>query len=209
MLCRFSRSPRFSLHTPISACLVAKSVLGEKTLSAQFCSSSADSDRLKDNRIGDGKNQHEIQDYVRSHWDDSVSRNDSKVQRLKKRLAAGDRSALAESITLVESRHPTKKAQAEYLLAEVLTSAKRRYDKRGAGSLSFRVGITGSPGVGKSSFIEVFGKYLIEQHQKKVAVLTIDPSSQTTGGKLRFGWCDLVGSGIFGLRCHEVRRNGG
>lgn len=181
MFCTVSKLPRFLLFGPTNNAInltipcVGKSAIFPTN---SLCSSTSISEDK------DEQYQQSLKEYVRSHWDDQVSRSDWLVQRFKRRLAAGDRAALAEAITLVESRHPTKKAQAEYLLAELLTAAKRRYEKRGPGSLIFRVGITGSPGVGKSSFIEVFGKYLIDSHQKKVAVLTIDPSSQTTGGKL-------------------------
>uniref|UniRef100_A0A183ISB3 AAA domain-containing protein n=1 Tax=Soboliphyme baturini TaxID=241478 RepID=A0A183ISB3_9BILA len=126
----------------------------------------------------------EIVEYINSHWDDNVSRQDPTVVRLTDGLRRGLRSSLAEAITLVESRNPTKKAQGEYILAELLRLAKKRIDKYGPGSLIFRVAFTGPPGVGKSTFIETFGKFLIDEHKKKVAVLTIDPSSVTTGGSI-------------------------
>ncbi len=88
-------------------------------------------------------------------------------------LLNGDRAALARAITLAESARPDHRAQAEALLAELLPSTGH----------SIRLGITGVPGVGKSTFIETFGLHAIEQG-KKVAVLAIDPSSARTGGSI-------------------------
>ncbi|WP_421707715.1 methylmalonyl Co-A mutase-associated GTPase MeaB [Algihabitans sp.] len=88
-------------------------------------------------------------------------------------LLAGKRRALARAITLIESTHPNHRAQAEALLTEVLPHTGR----------SIRLGISGVPGVGKSSFIETFGAQLIEEGHK-IAVLAIDPSSRRTGGSI-------------------------
>ena len=97
---------------------------------------------------------------------------------LAQRLLAGDRRALARAITLVESRHAGDQAAAEALLQTVLphTSAM------GAGG-AIRIGISGTPGVGKSSFIERFGLFLTHQG-KTVAVLAVDPSSALSGGSI-------------------------
>ncbi|WP_044560927.1 methylmalonyl Co-A mutase-associated GTPase MeaB, partial [Azospirillum sp. B4] len=76
-------------------------------------------------------------------------------------------------ITLVESTRPDHRAQADALLARLLPHTGR----------SVRVGITGVPGVGKSTFIETFGLHVIGRGHK-VAVLAIDPSSQRTGGSI-------------------------
>jgi GTPase len=83
------------------------------------------------------------------------------------------RAALARAITLAESTRSDHMARAQALLNEImpLTGA------------SVRLGITGVPGVGKSSFIEAFGLYLIGQG-RKVAVLAVDPSSKRTGGSI-------------------------
>ncbi|WP_119167558.1 methylmalonyl Co-A mutase-associated GTPase MeaB [Algihabitans albus] len=88
-------------------------------------------------------------------------------------LLAGKRRALARAITLIESTRPDHRAVAEAMLAEVLPQTGR----------SMRLGISGVPGVGKSSFIEVLGGKLIEAGHK-VAVLAIDPSSRRTGGSI-------------------------
>ncbi|MEX6725866.1 methylmalonyl Co-A mutase-associated GTPase MeaB [Parapedomonas caeni] len=88
-------------------------------------------------------------------------------------ILAGDRRALAKAITLIESSRPDHEAQAQALLADILPHTGR----------AIRVGLSGAPGVGKSSFIEAFGKFLIEAGLK-VAVLAIDPSSTRSGGSI-------------------------
>ena len=92
---------------------------------------------------------------------------------LARNIRAGDRSALARAITLVESTRADHREDAQRLLME-LTSA--------AGS-AMHVGITGVPGVGKSTAIEALGMYLIERRHR-VAVLAVDPSSTRTGGSI-------------------------
>lgn len=99
------------------------------------------------------------------------------VNTLYNQLRCGNRSALAQAITLVESQHPQKKTFAQDLLNLVLENARKNNLK------CFRIGITGSPGSGKSTFIETFGKFLTDSGHK-VAVLAVDPSSATTGGSL-------------------------
>lgn len=123
-------------------------------------------------------------EYAKLHWDDSVTPNDPLVVRLRDGILKGMRSALASAITLVESKHPTKRAQGNFLLAEILAAERKRYQEKGADALIFRIGISGSPGVGKSSFIEALGEELTNNQGKKVAVLTVDPSSATTGGSI-------------------------
>ncbi|MDG1942767.1 MAG: methylmalonyl Co-A mutase-associated GTPase MeaB [Halioglobus sp.] len=88
-------------------------------------------------------------------------------------LVAGNRRALAKAITLVESKLDTHREQAQEILEQVLPHSGN----------SIRIGITGVPGVGKSTFIEAFGLHLIEQG-KRVAVLAIDPSSPIAGGSI-------------------------
>jgi len=92
---------------------------------------------------------------------------------LTERVINGEKSALSEAITLLESTNPThKKISSEIIQACLPHSGK-----------SFRVGITGVPGVGKSTFIESFGNLLLKK-EHKVAVLAIDPSSQKTKGSI-------------------------
>ncbi len=88
-------------------------------------------------------------------------------------VSAGDRRALARAITLVESNRPDHRARATALL-DVL---------RGQGRQALRIGMSGTPGVGKSSFIEAFGMQLVAEG-KRVAVLAVDPSSARSGGSI-------------------------
>ncbi|ETN85180.1 LAO/AO transport system ATPase [Necator americanus] len=125
-----------------------------------------------------------IEEYAKYHWDDTVTEDDPLVVRLRDQLLSGSRAALASAITLVESRHPRKRAQGNLLLHTVLAAERKRYEEKGKESMIFRIGISGSPGVGKSTFIEAMGKELIDGRGMKVAVLTIDPSSAVTGGSL-------------------------
>jgi len=88
-------------------------------------------------------------------------------------ILSGDRRALARAITLIESTRADHRAQAETLMAELLPSSGN----------SIRIGISGVPGVGKSTFIETFGLEIIK-HGHNVAVLAVDPSSPRTGGSI-------------------------
>lgn len=81
---------------------------------------------------------------------------------------------LSRAITLVESRLPSDQELAQEVIRVLLPHAGN----------AVRVGITGVPGVGKSTFIEAFGLYLIREQQKKLAVLAIDPTSQRSGGSI-------------------------
>jgi len=95
------------------------------------------------------------------------------LEEYKSGILSGDRVGLSRAITLVESTLDSDNELAAQLIDEI-------YEHTGN---SFRVGITGVPGVGKSTFIESFGKHVIDSG-KKLAVLTIDPSSQKTGGSI-------------------------
>ncbi|MDP2823296.1 MAG: methylmalonyl Co-A mutase-associated GTPase MeaB [Sulfuritalea sp.] len=88
-------------------------------------------------------------------------------------LRAGERRALAKAITLVESTRPEHRQRAQKLLDAILPHAGR----------SLRIGISGVPGVGKSTFIEALGMVLI-QGGHRVAVLAVDPSSTVHGGSI-------------------------
>lgn len=93
--------------------------------------------------------------------------------QLTKAILNGDKGALSETITLIEST----KAKQNEIGQNVLNNCLKHTGK------SIRIGITGVPGVGKSTFIEAFGTYLAEQG-KKVAVLAIDPSSEVSQGSI-------------------------
>ncbi len=88
-------------------------------------------------------------------------------------ILAGNRAVLARAITLVESSAEADEAKAQQLLQRLLPHTGK----------SRRIGISGAPGVGKSTFIEAFGCYLVENGHS-VAVLTIDPSSTISGGSI-------------------------
>ena len=95
------------------------------------------------------------------------------VEDLADGIRRGDRRALARAITLAESSRADHRAEAEALEARLLADAGR----------SVRLGISGVPGVGKSTFIEAFGLELIDRGHK-VAVLAVDPSSKRSGGSV-------------------------
>ena len=95
------------------------------------------------------------------------------MHKLSTNILDGNRSALAQAITLVESTLESHQQEAQGIIQELLPHSGQ----------SLRIGITGVPGVGKSTFIEALGKHLTAQ-RKKVAVLAIDPSSEKSGGSV-------------------------
>jgi LAO/AO transport system kinase len=95
------------------------------------------------------------------------------IDQLVAGILAGDRAMLARGITLVESRAAKHIPLARELMQQVLPHS--------GGAL--RVGLTGTPGAGKSTFIEAMGLYLCKQ-RKKIAVLAVDPSSSISGGSI-------------------------
>ncbi|WP_312471871.1 methylmalonyl Co-A mutase-associated GTPase MeaB [Neobacillus sp.] len=95
------------------------------------------------------------------------------VEELYEGVLKGDRSLLARAITLVESNAEQHFKKAQALLQKLLAHSGN----------AIRIGITGVPGAGKSTFIEAFGSYLCD-HGHRVAVLAIDPSSSISGGSI-------------------------
>lgn len=95
------------------------------------------------------------------------------IEEFHQGILKGDRSLLSRAITLVESSRPEDQEIARQLINTCLPDSGR----------SIRLGITGVPGAGKSTFIESFGLHLISQGHK-VAVLAVDPSSQRTKGSI-------------------------
>ncbi len=93
--------------------------------------------------------------------------------KLAGQLLAGDRAALARAITLIESRRADHQAASADVLSSIMPDTGK----------AIRIGMTGVPGVGKSTLIDTFGSNLIEAGHK-VAVLAVDPSSTRTGGSL-------------------------
>ena len=94
------------------------------------------------------------------------------IKELAERVSAGERRALARAITLVESGRSDHRALAAELLAQLPKDRQ-----------ALRIGLSGTPGVGKSTFIESFGMMLVAQG-KRVAVLAVDPSSSRSGGSI-------------------------
>ena len=88
-------------------------------------------------------------------------------------ILSGDRRALAKAITLVESQRDADREAAQTLLQTLLPHTGN----------SIRIGVTGVPGVGKSTFIETFGQHVIDQGHR-LAVLAVDPSSPVAGGSI-------------------------
>ncbi len=95
------------------------------------------------------------------------------IAALAEALSRGDRRALAQAITLVESSRPDHRPLADRLLEILLPRTGR----------SIRIGISGAPGVGKSTFIESFGLHVLAQGHR-LAVLAVDPSSRLGGGSI-------------------------
>jgi LAO/AO transport system kinase len=102
-----------------------------------------------------------------------MARPDHDMLELTRQVCAGDRRALARAITLIESTRDDHRKQAEALLEALLPHTGQ----------AVRIGVSGVPGVGKSTFIETFGQHIIAAGHK-VAVLAVDPSSQRTGGSI-------------------------
>ena len=96
------------------------------------------------------------------------------VSELAEKVVEGSRGHVARAITLVESLKPAHREQAHELLQLISPHTGK----------AFRVGISGVPGAGKSTFINAMGAKLIDEHQHQVAVLAVDPSSTRTGGSI-------------------------
>ncbi len=95
------------------------------------------------------------------------------IDELLKGILSGNITDLSRGITLIESTNPSQLEKSNSLINSSLPYSNK----------SIRIGITGVPGVGKSTFIEAFGKYLTD-HGKKVAVLAVDPSSTISQGSI-------------------------
>ena len=102
-----------------------------------------------------------------------MATNKRQTDVLKEGILKNDRIALARAITLVESALPDDRRISDALIESILPATGK----------SVRVGISGAPGAGKSTFIEALGKYLLSQN-KKVAVLSIDPTSHVSEGSI-------------------------
>ncbi|WP_096153501.1 methylmalonyl Co-A mutase-associated GTPase MeaB [Bacillus sp. FJAT-45066] len=102
-----------------------------------------------------------------------VKKADTDLNKLRDEIVNGNRTSLAKAITLVESNAERHFQQSQEVLQKVMPHTGN----------SIRIGISGVPGAGKSTFIEAFGLFLVEQG-KKVAVLAVDPSSTKSGGSI-------------------------
>ncbi len=115
-------------------------------------------------------NQKKIDDWLKSR---KSRKKDLTANHLWKGISMGDRFEIGKAITLIESTHFKDKEEASKLLKKCLSVKKK----------SWRIGVTGVPGVGKSTFIESFGKVILDKGLK-LAVLAIDPSSSISGGSI-------------------------
>ena len=95
------------------------------------------------------------------------------ISEMANKVRSSDRRTIAQAITLIESTRPDHRALAEQLLSDLLDDTGK----------TIRLGVSGPPGVGKSTFIETLGLYVIEKRHK-LAVLTVDPSSTLSGGSV-------------------------
>ncbi len=106
------------------------------------------------------------------------------VDALVSGVVAGNRADMARAITLVESRRDDHRTAARVLLERLAASGRpERTDGTASAGLTVRVGISGVPGVGKSTFIETLGRHLLASGHR-VGVLAVDPSSVRTGGSV-------------------------
>lgn len=124
--------------------------------------------------ISKGTGERSILNPDLSHVIARRKRQEPSVEELFTGLRSGDRAWLSRAITVVESSLPRHQEMAQELVQLCLPFSGN----------SLRVGITGVPGAGKSSFIEAFGVYLHDEQARKLAVLAIDPTSQRTRGSI-------------------------
>ncbi len=124
-------------------------------------------------RVNEGIDQPEAMNpEAARRFRDSISKEHG-LQAYVDGILAGNRAMLSKAITMVESSLPRHQALSQEIIAACVPHAGK----------SIRIGITGVPGVGKSTFIEALGKYLTSRGNK-IAVLAIDPSSQRTKGSI-------------------------
>lgn len=108
---------------------------------------------------------------------------ETKTRTLLEKLLTGNRIALGQAITLIESKSPADQVEARKLISH-LPPVKQ----------AWRLAVSGAPGVGKSTFIDSLGSFLIRRHHK-VAVLAIDPSSGLSGGSILGDKTRMLGLG--------------
>lgn len=130
------------------------------------------------------KNKSALSEKTSQHSQSIGAKSAARIKALRKKridatdlaqqILAGNKTALSQGITLVESKQEKHFESVKTIINTCLPASGK----------SIRIGITGVPGVGKSTFIEAFGNYLIEQHAKKVAVLAVDPTSSVSHGSI-------------------------
>ncbi|CAM9530239.1 unnamed protein product [Lampetra planeri] len=114
---------------------------------------------------------------------DLSAREERRLSYLYDGLVSGQRACLAEAITLTESTLPRHRQLAGQLLGRLLHRQREREGSTEGRPETFRIGLSGPPGAGKSTFIEALGTMLTARGEK-LAVLAVDPSSSTSGGSL-------------------------
>merc|ERR1719150_1672686 len=108
---------------------------------------------------------------------------EARTQQLVAGICGGDRAALARGITLGEPSRAGAGAQSRHLVTTLMAHCRQQAAARGKANIAFRIGLSGPPGAGKSTFTEVLGKRLTDSGHR-VAVLAVDPSSGATGGSI-------------------------
>lgn len=136
-------------------------------------------DQLGPEREVDAETKQRIKSTVRQEMQ-KMTELSPEYKQLADDLLAGDRYALSRAITLVESSTHQHREQSNHLLSYCLTKRSSATNNK----RQLRIGITGTPGVGKSTFIEAIGNYIVNECKLKLAVLSIDPSSRRTGGSI-------------------------
>ena len=119
------------------------------------------------------------------------------MDRFASGIRAGERAVLARAITLIESKRPDHQHQARQLVQDLLPDTGK----------AMRVGITGAPGVGKSTTVDALGTYLTE-HGHGVAVLAVDPSSARTGGSILGDKTRMARLAVVDAGAHDAVRRG-
>ena len=168
---------KFAFRDPLFSCrynLLSRSFLNRRVIlnllrHQHVTSSSVSSTSPTSSKTSKDNNNHESQ-----------LNSTQYVEQLFTRLCRGEKASLAQGITLVESTNPQKKKDGQVLLSKALQHIKDLEKHTLSPITSFRIGISGPPGAGKSTFIETFGKHLTGLGYK-VAVLPVDPSSKITG----------------------------
>ncbi len=130
----------------------------------------------------DGFSIEQVDKFLNSINTEIKNKESSLSTELFNKIILGDSVSLSRAITLVESTKKSDKKIANEIIEKSLDYYKR--NNKANKKKSIRIGITGSPGVGKSTFIETFGTYLIEENKLKIAVLAIDPSSSRNKGSI-------------------------